>query len=237
MKSPKQTTKPNYKKVILRILIAVVIIITAGLVAMLGIDAYVKSTTKKMIIEASQYSDAKADCILVLGALVRPDGTPSKMLKDRLDRAIELYQSGAAPKLLMSGDHGSVDYDEVNEMKKYAIAAGVPSEDIFMDHAGFSTYESVYRAKEIFGAKEVIIVTQRYHIYRALYTARTLDLTAVGVPASDERYGGQLYRDLREMAARNKDFFYTILKVKPTYLGDPISLQGSGDVTNDQDGE
>ncbi len=106
-----------------------------------------------------------------------------------------------------------------------------------MDHAGFSTYESVYRAKEIFGAKEVIIVTQRYHIYRALYTARTLDLTAVGVPASDERYGGQLYRDLREMAARNKDFFYTILKVKPTYLGDPISLQGSGDVTNDQDGE
>ena len=110
------------------------------------------------------------DCILVLGCGLRPDGEPTQMLKDRLDEAVALYKQGMAPKLLMSGDHGRVQYDEVNKMKEYAMAQGIPSEDIFMDHAGFSTYESAYRAKEIFQVQSMIVVTQQYHCL--LYTSR-----------------------------------------------------------------
>ena len=156
------------------------------------------------------------------------------MLADRLNQGIELYQAGAADRLLMSGDHGRAEYDEVNVMKAYAMERGIPSEHIFMDHAGFSTYESMYRARDVFEAKKVIIVTQRYHMYRALYVARALGLDAYGVTSDPWQYQGQTYRELREMAARIKDFFYVILKPKPTYLGDTIPVYGDGNVTNDQ---
>ena len=102
-----------------------------------------------------------------------------------------------------------------------------------MDHAGFSTYESIFRAKEIFGADKVVIVTQEYHLYRALHIADALGVEAYGVSADLNAYGGQTMRDLREILARNKDFLSGIFKPNPTYLGKPISLEGSGDVTND----
>ena len=114
----------------------------------------------------------------------------------------------------MSGDHGREDYDEVNIMKEYAIEKGVPSEAIFMDHAGFSSYESVYRLKEIFEAKKVVIVTQKYHLYRALYIANQFDLEAYGVNLDPRRYVGVAYRELREVLARNKDFIQCILFTK-----------------------
>ena len=175
-----------------------------------------------------------ADCILVLGCQVKADGTPSHMLQDRLERAIALYQNqGIRTKLLMSGDHGQAGYNEVGTMRQYAIDRGVPAEDIFMDHAGFSTYESLYRAKHIFGAKKVIIVTQKYHLYRALYIARALGLDAEGVDADLRSYYGQLGRDCREVLARVKDLGMCIFKPKPTYLGEPVDLHGSGEVTND----
>ena len=155
------------------------------------------------------------------------------MLGDRIDRGLELYKAGAAPKILMSGDHGTVSYDEVNAMKRIAIEAGVPSEDVFMDHAGFSTYESVFRAKAVFQARRVLIVSQEYHLYRALYCARALGLDACAVAAEDIRYRGQFYRDLREIAARDKDFLKCIFKPDPTFLGDVIPISGSGDATND----
>ena len=118
-------------------------------------------------------------------------------------------------------------------MKAYAVNAGVPSEDVFMDHAGFSTYESLWRAKHIFGAERVIIVTQSYHLYRALYVAGRLGLSAVGVSADLEPYAGQTVRDVREFAARVKDFAWCMFQPEPTYTGDPIPLTVSGDVTND----
>ena len=118
-------------------------------------------------------------------------------------------------------------------MKAYAVAHGVPSEDVFMDHAGFSTYETVYRAKEIFGAKRVIIVTQEYHLYRALYIAERFGIEAYGVASDYHTYGGQTQRDLREVLARCKDFFASIFKPEPTYLGEKIPIDGNGDVTND----
>jgi len=155
------------------------------------------------------------------------------MLADRLDVAIDAYKAGGAPKLLMSGDHGRKEYDEVNVMKDYAIAEGVPSEDVFMDHAGFSTYESIYRARDVFLAERVLIVTQGYHLYRALYVARSLGLEAEGVAADLRPYRGQRYYDLREVLARCKDFAMCIFKPLPTYLGEAIPVSGSGDLTND----
>lgn len=173
------------------------------------------------------------DCIIVLGAGVKPDQTPSLMLKDRLNRGIEVYEAGISNKLLMSGDHGSENYDEVNVMKNYAITAGIDSEAIFMDHAGFSTYESIYRAKAIFGARKIIIVSQDYHLTRALFIANRLGLEAYGISAIEVNYSGQLQRDIREIIARNKDFIVTLFKPEPTFLGDHISLLGNGDITND----
>ena len=175
---------------------------------------------------------ADTDCAVILGAGVR-NGEPTPMLKDRLLTRIDLYKSGAVKKLIMSGDHGSKDYDEVNIMKSFAVDNGVPDEDIFMDHAGFSTYETVYRAKEIFEADNIIIVSQKYHLYRALYIAEKLDVKAVGVSADLRTYSGQKMRDLREILARDKDFFNCIIKPEPTYLGEKIPVSGNGNLTND----
>lgn len=182
--------------------------------------------------EAATLSDV--DCILVLGCGVRPDGTPSAMLADRLQRGVSLYNSKVSPKILMSGDHGQDDYDEVNTMKDYALEKGVPTEDIFMDHAGFSTYESMYRAKEIFKAEKIVIVTQQYHLYRAIYIAEQLGLEAYGVNCNYHDYSGQLMRDIREVLARVKDFGMCITKPEPTFLGDVIPVQGDGSLTNDK---
>ena len=175
---------------------------------------------------------ADTDCAVILGAGVR-NGEPTPLLKDRLLTGIDLYKSGAVKKLIMSGDHGSEDYDEVNIMKSFAVDNGVPDEDIFMDHAGFSTYETVYRAKEIFEADNIIIVSQKYHLYRALYIAEKLDVKAVGVSADLRTYSGQKMRDLREILARDKDFFNCIIKPEPTYLGEKIPVSGNGNLTND----
>lgn len=222
-------------KVLWKILVVICIATGIGLLLLLGMNIYVKASVKDRIItvdEASKLTDV--DCILVLGAGVYGDDTPSLMLEDRLLRGIELYNRGCAPKLLMSGDHGGLYYDEVNVMKKYAIGKGVVSSDIFMDHAGFSTYESMYRASEIFGAEKVIIVTQRYHISRALYLAKAMGIDAYGVAAEDINYAGQESRDVREFFARGKDFITAILKPKPTVMGDKIDICGDGDVTNDK---
>ncbi len=222
------------KKKILKLVCFLLCCCLMGGLAVLGINGIVKGTTKGQILtaeEAAELSDV--DCILILGCGVRADGSPSDMLYDRLSRGVELFELGAAPKLLMTGDHGQEGYDEVNTMKAFAVEAGIDSNDIFMDHAGFSTYESMYRAKEIFQAKKVIIVTQRYHLYRAIYIAERLGLEAYGVASDYRTYSGQTNRDVREILARVKDFGTSLFKPKPTYLGDAIPIWGNGDVTND----
>jgi vancomycin permeability regulator SanA len=203
-----------------------------GIAIVFGINAYVKISTRDFILTTEHAADFDADCILVLGAGVSGD-RPSLLLRDRIDRGIELYNIGASGKIIMSGDHGFVDYDEVNVMKQVAVRSGIASSDIFMDHAGFSTYESLYRAKEIFKANRIIIVTQEYHLYRAIYVARSMGFEVCGVAAAAVQYSGQAYRDAREVLARNKDFLYAIIKPKPTYLGDAIPVWGDGDLTND----
>ncbi|NMD32486.1 MAG: DUF218 domain-containing protein [Firmicutes bacterium] len=204
-----------------------------ALTFILIINAHVKSSVKGRIVTPDEAASMDADCILVLGAGVRDNGRPSPMLVDRLLQGIELYNNGFSDRLLMSGDHGRKEYDEVNVMKQFAIDRGIASEHVFMDHAGFSTYESLYRARDIFETERIIIVTQKYHIYRALYIADKLGLEAYGVASDPRRYAGQNIRDLREIAARVKDYFTVIIKPTPTYLGETIPINGNGDLTND----
>lgn len=221
-----------------RLLIGTLVLLALAIAAaaiLFGISGWMEARAQERIISLDAANEKRADCILVLGAGVRDDGTPSPLLADRLDRGIELYRQGAAEKLLMSGDHGQKDYDEVNVMKQYAIDRGVPSEDVFMDHAGFSTYESMYRARAVFCVKKLLVVTQSYHLPRALYDASQLGLEAWGIPSDQHQFGGQTYRDLREVLARNKDFLWCLIQPKPTYLGDAIPVTGSGDLTNDSE--
>ena len=214
--------------------IIIIVVIAVIAIIALGINLFVTLSTKKQIIKEDQYSNlSDVDCIIILGAGIWGD-KPSPMLEDRLQEGIKLYQNNVSDKIIMSGDHGKKEYDEVNIMKNYVVERGIPSENIFMDHAGFSTYESIYRAKEIFQAKKIVIVTQKYHLYRALYIANRLRIEAYGVGSDPRQYVGATNREIREILARNKDFFKCIFKPKPTYLGDTIPVSGNGDVTNDE---
>ena len=212
--------------------IAVLILMIISLTAA-GIHTYVKNAYKGRIITPEQAVDLEADCILVLGAGVW--GTrPSHALEDRLIQGVDLYWKGVSDKLLMSGDHGSADYDEVNVMKRYAVERDVPSEDVFMDHAGFSTYESLIRAREVFQVKKVVIVTQEFHLYRSLYIANKLGLEAYGVSSDFRVYTDEAYMEKREVLARIKDFFSVLFRFTPANMGEPIPIDGNGDITNDE---
>ncbi len=223
------------KKIILRICIAAVCLALLCALCIFGLNYTVISTAADYLLTQEQAQAQGAfDCILVLGAGVYGDGAPTWMLRDRLNIGVALYKGGAAPKLLMSGDHGHKNYDEVNAMKDYAVNAGAAPKDVFMDHAGFSTYESMYRARDIFEAKRILIVTQRYHLYRAVYIARALGLDAYGVETPPQVYGGETMREIREIAARVKDVFTAWLKPAPTFLGEAIPVSGDGNLTNDK---
>ncbi len=226
-----------------RTFLAFVIAGIAGILLIAGLNLWVMGNANSLIYDTPSDDEShdgekffpfseNHDCIIVLGAGLWDD-KPSPMLKDRLEKGISLYKAGAAPKLLMSGDHGRTGYNEVQVMKQYAIDAGVPSEDIFMDHAGFSTYESMIRARDIFGVTSPIVVTQKYHLYRAVYIGKSLGIPCLGVATDDFAYGGQFYRSLRECIARCKDVLTTQLGTPPTYGGEQIPISGNGDITND----
>ncbi len=219
-------------KVVGRLLAAVLAIAFAVVLVFAGTNAAAILTTQDDIVDQQAAASFDADAIIVLGASVYPDGTPSGILQDRLDDGIALYFAGAAPKIIMSGDNGTESYNECWAMKQYAISQGVPSEDVFCDHAGFSTYETMYRARHVFGADRVVIATQTYHLYRAIYDAQGVGMEAIGVPSDYGEYVNQSWYDFREIFARTKDFFQVLMKTPSTYVGDPISLDQSGDVTN-----
>ena len=203
-----------------------------GALSVAGLNVYMISYSNKYTLspeEAAELTDV--DCIMVLGCGVWGE-EPSPLLADRLQRGVEVYNLGAAPKILMSGDHGREEYDEVNVMKQYAMDEGISESDIFMDHAGFSTYESMYRAVEIFGVKKMVIVTQKYHLSRAVYIANKLGIEAYGVASDYRSFSGQFARDCREVLARVKDMGTTIIKPLPTFLGEAIPISGDGTATN-----
>lgn len=205
-------------------------ILCAG--AVIGINAYMISYVSDYLIEADDLENYSFDCITVLGAGLW-DGEPSPMLKERLDFALEAYKTGCSTKFLMSGDHGREDYDEVNAMKDYVVENGADKDSVFLDHAGFSTYETMYRARDVFKVEKMLIVTQKYHLYRAVYNARKLGLDAYGYYREEKIYS--VKNDIREAAARVKDFFYCISQPEPTYLGEEIPIKtASATLTDDK---
>lgn len=224
------------KKMFIRVLVWFVFVVIIMTLTVVGINLHIVIKEKSKILSLEEAAKFQADCIIVLGAGIRDDGSSTWMLEDRIKIGDKLYQNHAADKIIMSGDHGRENHDEVNTMKNYAIGEGIPSEDIFMDHAGFETYDSLYRARDIFGAKKVIIVTQEYHLYRALYIADRLGMEACGVTSDLRFYSKKMvYWKFREYLARVKSFVKCIAQPEPKYLGDTIDLSVSGDVTNDKE--
>jgi|GEM_PF-498141 len=212
------------------------LIITAVTVVAIpiAINVFIIAYASQYIVTAEEAKSLDADCAISLGALVRGDSL-SPVLEDRTQGAINLYESGAARKVLFSGDHGRENYDEVNAMRKFAEKQDVPSEDVFLDHAGFSTYETMYRAKNVFCADKVIISTQKFHMARSIFLARMMGIEAYGVTCDVQDYGGSVLRDnSRESLARVKDFFTGIFQSKPAFTGDEYPISGSGVVTHDE---
>ena len=167
-----------------------------------------------------------AQVALVLGALVQPDGRLSAMLEDRVQAAARLYRDGRVDKVLVSGDHGRTSYDEVTPMRKRLLALGVPARDIFEDHAGFDTWSSMVRARKVFEVKSAIVVTNGFHLARAVWLAHEAGLSAGGVDANARGYGklGE-EASLREVFARLKA---VVLRPAPRFLGPPVPWTGDG---------
>lgn len=171
------------------------------------------------------------DCALVLGAGVRDDGTPSDVLRDRLDEALGLYRAGRVTKIIVSGDHQAPGYDEPNAMRVYLEANGVPAPAIFMDHAGLDTYSSMWRARHVFGASRIVVVTQRFHLARAVWCARSLGMQAEGSAADRHVYRGIAWLQLREVVSRTKAFVDVTVGREPRHAGPAVDLGGDGRVT------
>ena len=226
-----------------RIIIRLFVIMIALVLLALGLSAFTALRAEKDIAltytgdEISEdalreLESVRPQCILVLGCAVWLDNQPSPMLQDRLDTAIELYKAGVAPKLLLSGDNSIESYSEPDCMYHYVKEHGVPDEDIFLDFAGFSTYDSMYRAREVFCADRMIVVTQKYHLFRALNIGRSLGIELRGAAAGQRKYQGRFFREVREVLARDKDFIKCIFRPEPVFLGEKIPVDGDGRVTH-----
>jgi SanA protein len=171
------------------------------------------------------------DCALVLGAGLRDDGTPSDVLRDRLDEALDLYRAGRVSRIIVSGDHQTATYDEPNAMRVYLEAKGVPAEAVFMDHAGLDTYSSMWRARHVFGVSRIVVVTQQFHLARAVWCARALGMEAEGSAADRHLYRGIAWLQLREVVSRTKAVVDVTVRRTPRHEGRPVDLRGDGRVT------
>ena len=183
-----------------------------GLGILLGLNAFVVRSARGRIIAPDQAGEVNADCILVLGCRPQPDGTPSHMLEDRLRRSVELFHAGAAPLILISGHDGTSPRggrNEVEPMLRYLLDAGIPQDRILIDRESFSTFDNLNRAKTAFGMARPLVVTQEYHLFRALMIAQKLDMDAHGVASDYRRYKKPVKRHVREILARCKDFVQT----------------------------
>ena len=210
-------------KLFLKISILIGVLLITGIV---GINFYINQSTKEIIFDANEVQPKTTG--LILGAYVYQDGRMSDMFRDRVDTAIELYQANKISKILVSGDHGRQEYDEVNAAKDYLLENNIPAKDIFTDHAGFDTYDSLYRARDVFEVKDVIVITQEFHLPRALYIGKSLDLEITGVKADQRAYRNISYNYRREIPAKIKAFLNVIFHSKPKFLGGKIPITGDG---------
>ncbi len=225
---------PGYlrkRRRLLWILAAVSVLVVALAIAVLVPDLVMTRSARSHIV-AGAHDAPVTKVAIVLGARVYENGTPSPMLADRLATGVELYKLGKVDKLLLSGDHGTTTYDEVNVMLRYCLDRGVPDEDVFTDHAGFDTYDTMYRARDVFEVTDALVVTQDFHLPRAVYIARTLGLDATGVVADVQPYANEWRFALREWPARVKAFFQLHLtKTGPRFLGPALPIDGDGRLT------
>lgn len=211
----------------LAIAVVLIVLVTA-------VTIHIKNFSKQYIVNAESKDKPTCYTAIVLGASVHRNGSLSSVLLDRVNSALELYKSGKVKRFLLSGDHGQTDYDEVNTMKNYLIKEGVDSADIFLDHAGFDTYSSMVRAKEVFKVDSLYIVTQQYHLYRAVYIARKIGLNAYGYVADKREYNAIMKYTLREWLANVKSWMWVRTNHKPIYLGDPIPITGDSKASWDE---
>ncbi len=204
------------------------VVLIGMIMLLLGLNYYVKITTNRHCYHTPIQVPLQPIAI-VFGAGIWEDGTPTPMLADRIEGAIGLYKLGRVKKLLMTGDNSSEDYNEVKAMAQYAQARGVPAGNIVLDYAGFSTYESCYRAKEIFGIKQAVLVTQRYHLPRAVYTCEHLGINVVGLGMADwGQYpdSSMRYYSFRESFSTLKACWEVhITHPRPTFLGPIEKIQ------------
>lgn len=217
-------------------LIAVIVcavVVAVAVVAVANITVVVTTRDDVHTVEqmSEELADNPADAVVVLGASVYADGTPSDILADRLEVAVDLYKAGAAHAIICSGDNRDSHYNESDAMKAYCVSLGVPSEDVYVDHAGNTTYESIYRAHHVFGAERIIVATQAYHLYRAMFSAGCLGMQVWGVPTDKGVYQDQARYSRREVIARTKDFAMALLGVPVDTQGEAYSLDDSGDLT------
>lgn len=236
MKKCKLLSVVSKKPKLIKLVVSLLVLVLLCASVLFAINIHVISYASQYIITIEECSDLSVDCTMVLGAGLSGD-YPSHMLQERLNIGLSVYNTDCTNRLLMSGDHGRIEYDEVNAMKDYAIEAGAIPDEVFMDHAGFSTYESMYRARDVFDVDSMIIVTQKYHLYRAVYNARKLGIEAYGIAADGQfKYSLPMNfrNNFRESLARCKDFVYCIYKPEPTYLGEVIPISASGVLTDDK---
>jgi SanA protein len=195
-----------------------------GLAAIISVNVYVKSTTKKHI-SYSLKKFPKNDVGIIFGAGINGN-QPSKYLKDRLDAGILLYKSNRINKILLSGDNGREEYDELTVMKNYCYEHGVDTTKIFIDYAGFDTYSTMYRAKHIFKIKKATLISQEYHLNRAVYIGQKLGIKSVGYSANKGEYRGYKYVTFREYGSIFKSFFDVLRSREPRFSGNPINING-----------
>lgn len=191
----------------------VVFVITTNVIVLLSTRRYIYNDVNSV---------PSAQAVLIPGASLLPDGTPAPIFKDRVNAAIDLYAAGKAEKFLVSGDNGEESHNEVDPVRLYLLEKGVPAQDIFLDHAGFDTYSTMYRARRVFGVSSVIIATQSFHLPRAIFLARKLGISAYGINADE----GHILFDnyVREIFANEKAIIDLAVNRKPKYLGEAIPI-------------
>ncbi len=223
-------------KLVKKLVLVLGIIFVLICLMVLFINIYIVQSTKKYIFEDITKVPA-CYTVIVPGARVYKNNVISHVFRDRIEAGVDLLQSEIVSKIIISGDHGRKDYDEVNAAKSYIkLMHKLDLERIFLDHAGFNTYATMYRARDIFCVNDAVITTQKFHIYRSVYIARSLGIEAFGYISPELtpfRKMLHLNWEVRESLARVKAFFSVCFNAKPKYLGNKIPITGSASLTWD----
>jgi SanA protein len=208
-----------------RFVILFLILLFVG--AILGANFWVGSVAAGKILREVGALDEQ-NVVLVLGARVAENGAPSDILRDRLDTAIELFAAGKVARIIVSGDNSRKNYDETDAMRDYLLARNIPPRIIFTDYAGFDTFDSIFRAREIFGAEKLILVSQKFHLPRAIFLAQKLGIDALGFSANLRKYRDETRMNLREILANVKAAGNILLRSEPHFFGEKFDLADDG---------